>query len=403
MRVAMLVNILSPYRIPLFRDLQDTNGWNFKVFTCAETEKGRDWTIEADGLQVKRSWSLSWVRTIKRKGAVDFTQRLTYHFPFGVLWDLMRFRPDVVVSAELGVRTFLAVLYSMLFRSQLIIWWYSTKVSAQGSSWRQWLRRQMLNRADAVIGMGTDARRMLKSLDVPEEKIFDTMNASPVAPRQTPEGVGKLTVEETHYLREKMSARQIAALDGRRIVCCPGRLIPVKGTLDVLQAWRSLPQEIRDLWALVIAGNGQYKEDVEAASEQDPSILYVGHLDGEEMADLYHVSDLALFNSYGDVWGLIANEAMSCGVPVLSSVYAGCTVDLIEHATNGWRFRPDSRYEFRTTLEAAMRHPDLAGVGERARETLRAFTIGRMSLGIREAVNRATTGGVDVRAEVDHA
>ena len=65
MRVAMLVNILSPYRIPLFEELQRTAGWEFQVYTCARSEHDRAWNVADDSINHRRTRSWAFQRTVR--------------------------------------------------------------------------------------------------------------------------------------------------------------------------------------------------------------------------------------------------------------------------------------------------------------------------------------------------
>ena len=61
-RVALLTNIVPPYRVPVYRALADTPGWRLRVFTNAETEFDRSWQVDTSGLDVECVPSLSLVR-----------------------------------------------------------------------------------------------------------------------------------------------------------------------------------------------------------------------------------------------------------------------------------------------------------------------------------------------------
>lgn len=60
-----------------------------------------------------------------------------------------------------------------------------------------------------------------------------------------------------------------------------------------------------------------------------PNIMFVGPQDPEALARWYSVADVFVFPSLVDVWGLVVNEAMACGLPVLASKYAGASQELV--------------------------------------------------------------------------
>ena len=80
MRVALLTNILPPYRVPVFRALAATPGWQLRVLLNARSEFDRSWEVNPDGLDLEIVKSVSLVRGGR-----------TLHIPLGLLGALRRF------------------------------------------------------------------------------------------------------------------------------------------------------------------------------------------------------------------------------------------------------------------------------------------------------------------------
>src|SRR5215211_554937 len=78
---------------------------------------------------------------------------------------------------------------------------------------------------------------------------------------------------------------------------------------------------------------------------------------------------MLVFPTLADEWGLVVNEAMACGLPVLGSTYSQAVEELVEDGTNGWVFRPDSHEATFNALDRALRTPHevLQGMRESAR------------------------------------
>ena len=105
-----------------------------------------------------------------------------------------------------------------------------------------------------------------------------------------------------------------------------------------------------------------------------------------EIADYYGISDLHVFPSLADCWGLVVNEAMLCGVPSLCSIHAGCSDDLIVDGNDGLLFDPTSATTAIAQLSDALTRGDLATLGSAAEATGEKFTIERLARGIQSAV-----------------
>lgn len=381
MRGALLTNILTPYRIPVYRALErDTLHW--RVFTNADTEFDRGWRTDRTGLDVERVCSWAFRRSFAF-GGPGVAQQVTTHVPIGLLGALRRHRPDVVVSAELGPRTLAAWLYCRIASVPLVIWSYHSRASATAGPAQQRLRRLLLARADAVVGMGTQAREVLTSYGVDPKRVFDAPNACDTA------GLAKsLAVADPAALHRDLAA---SARCRERIALVAGRLVAGKGIEPLLDAWSDLPPRLRARWTLLFLGDGPLGPAVERAARagEPGEIARVPAVAPNCMAAYYAASELLVFPSLGDPWGLVVNEAFGCGVPVVCSSRAGCADDLVRPGENGWIADPTHLGEWTAALRAALEHPDLASLGARARAAVRRFSPEAMAAGILAATQYA--------------
>jgi glycosyltransferase involved in cell wall biosynthesis len=70
------------------------------------------------------------------------------------------------------------------------------------------------------------------------------------------------------------------------------------------------------------------------------------------MAAVYRSADCLIFPTLQDVWGLVVNEALLCGLPVISSVYAGCAAEILPAQNTFDPLTPD---DFDRALRTAIR------------------------------------------------
>ena len=71
---------------------------------------------------------------------------------------------------------------------------------------------------------------------------------------------------------------------------------------------------------------------------------FLQHLEPDALAQVYGVSDVFVLPSFEETWGLVVNEAMACGLPVITTDRVGAAVDLVREGENGfvvpgWRCR----------------------------------------------------------------
>ena len=260
----------------------------------------------------------------------------------GQLLILLRERPSVVISLQLGFRTLQAVIYRMLFpESRLIVWTGVSDHTEKGlPKWRVTLRKALLRRADAVSANGAGARRYLAVLGVPPEKIFSL-----------PYGTKVHELLEIQVEREPEAQRRLLFV---------GQLIPRKGLeifLRILSNW--LEEHLGRSCEFWIAGNGPQRELLEKLSLSSRLHLrFVGSVWSDELSQIYRQGGIFAFPTLADEWGVPVNEAMVAGLPVLGSVYAQAVEELVEDGVTGWTFRPDHPGEVYAALSRAMNVSD---------------------------------------------
>ncbi len=387
MRVALLTNIPSPYRVPLFRALAATPGWELRVLLSALGEFDRSWNADLEtggGLDARVVRGFSFRRRQRTRGPGAAVHEVTVHVPWGAPLALERFRPDVVVSAELGARTLLALLWCRLRGVPLVVWSYHSAVSATAAGpARRALWRALLARADAVVGMGAQARAVLRSLGVEGARIFDAPNAHDAG--GLARALAGLSAGDAAGLRRAHRLRE-------RVALVPGRLVPSKGVEPLLAAWRELPAALRRDWTLLFVGDGPLAPAVERAAlaGEAGEIARVPAVQPAELAAFYAACRLVLFPSLGDPWGLVVNEAFAAARPVLCSRLAGCADDLVRPGKNGWLVDPTDPAELAKTLADALSSPRHAEMGAAAAATIAGYTPDSMAAGLRRAIQSAS-------------
>jgi len=393
MRIALHTNVLTPYRLPVYRDLAATPGWSLRILVSAERDA--TWPREFTGAHEagSRELDVEVVRSLalRRRYAVHpgsgARQTVTTHIPIGAPTALRRFAPDVIVSAELGPRTLLAAAYATLARTPLVVWSYQSRAAAAASgSIRRAVARALLARADAVVGMGVQAREVLTGLGADPRRLFDAPNAHDA---QTLDAA----LSQVDPIAARISLR--AGLRTREnVALVVGRLVAAKGVRPLLAGWEAVPAELRRSWTLLFVGDGPLAVEVAAAAERNApgEILRIGSAPSAQLAPLYAGADLLVFPSLGDPWGLVVNEALACGLPVLCSSLAGCADDLIRDDENGWTCDPTDASSLVRALTRALTSGDREAFGDRGRDLAKRLSPEVMAAGLRRAICHAASG-----------
>ncbi len=88
------------------------------------------------------------------------------------------------------------------------------------------------------------------------------------------------------------------------------------------------------------------------------------------------MADIFVLPSSEEVWGLVINEAMVCGLPVVVSDRVGSNADLIKPGENGFIFRSGDINALVDSLEKIIKDPELAkSMGRKSKKIIKSFTI----------------------------
>jgi glycosyltransferase involved in cell wall biosynthesis len=125
-------------------------------------------------------------------------------------------------------------------------------------------------------------------------------------------------------------------LTPEKIVLFVGKFIERKRPLDFLKL-ANYYKNNKDI-KFVMIGDGELmkdcKEFIKMKSLSNVSIL--GFCNQKVTRDIYNITDVLILPSEYDTWGLVINEAMSCGVSVVSSSQCGASYDLIKNKSTGF-------------------------------------------------------------------
>ncbi len=121
-----------------------------------------------------------------------------------------------------------------------------------------------------------------------------------------------------------------------------GRLSQEKNLIRLLDAYRHYRTKRPEGWGLVLVGDGSQRVELEdfATANGIRNVLWCGFRQIDELPAYYALSDCFILPSTSEPWGLVVNEAMACGLPVLVSSRCGCVPELVYEEENGFSFDP---------------------------------------------------------------
>jgi glycosyltransferase involved in cell wall biosynthesis len=385
-RVALCVNAMTPYRLPLYRLLAKTPSWDFRVFYDQKAEKTRQWSLSGLDFNHKKIPGLSFVRKYIQQGNPGFVEKRVIHFPFALPVALAGFRPDIVIGYEMGFRTFMASMHKRLAGIPLVIWSGVTPYSERNIPlFKKLFRKGMAGHADSWLAYSTEAKEYIVSLGGPGENVFICYNS----------------VDNDFFAARSMKAKENITefrkklnLNGL-VFLYVGSLVKRKGIDRLLDAWEKIPQEDRKKATLLLVGSGEEKDILvkTCADRNFSEVAFLPHVQQSDLPAVYAAADILVFPTVEDIWGLVVNEAMACGLPVLVSRFAGCARDLVVNEKTGVFFDPDDIADLSEKMRAVLNGKySLEDMGKAAKERASRFTIEAMAWQFRLAVDAALGG-----------
>jgi len=253
---------------------------------------------------------------------------------------LSEFGPDVIaVPGWSGEQAISAVTWALRCKVPVIVMSESQEIDFPRTRIREWIKRRYLDCCDgALVGgrphsyylvkLGMDATRIRVGYDVVDNEYFDT-------------GAGRVranaaTLRQQHGFPE-------------RYFLTSARFIERKNLPRLIQAFAEFLSAMDEqapassLWHLVVLGDGALRGELEqrvSALELGTRVLMPGFKQYSELPLYYGLAQAFILASTTEQWGLVVNEAMASGLPVLVSERCGCARDLVQPGVNGYCFDP---------------------------------------------------------------
>ncbi len=139
------------------------------------------------------------------------------------------------------------------------------------------------------------------------------------------------------------SAKKKYAPNGEKLILYVGRLVHEKGVHVLIGAMPNVLSKMPNV-KLIIVGEGGMKESLQREAYElgvSDKVLFAGFVDDETLRLLYKISDVAVFPSLYEPFGIVALEAMAARLPVVVSDVGGLA-EIVKHDETGVTVYPDN-------------------------------------------------------------
>jgi len=372
------------YHAPVYRALQQHHGVPVTVVygTDVSLQPYRDREFGAEvswDVDLLGGYSSHFLSTVDDGGTVDPWR--TSARGFGQTLDIVCPRAVLIVGYSPPYHRFAwgaawRRRLPVLFRGETSDLGQTTRRSVAMA--RDMMLRVAYRSCQRVLYIGERSRRHYRDHGVEDARLV----SSPYCVDTTP-----FTCGEPDRARLRHEARaEVDAGDDQIVLLFCGKLSARKGVDLIVPAVRHLPATVQSRVVVVCAGDGELRTHLHAeASASGVPLRVLGVLAQRRLSRWYHAADLLVLPSRrAETWGLVVNEALHHGVPVVASDRVGCAPDLIDSRT-GAVFDAESPEALAAAIVGTLPLAGRADVREWCRAKVAPYSVDRAAEGIAQA------------------
>ncbi|MFH1457314.1 MAG: glycosyltransferase [Patescibacteria group bacterium] len=327
MKVIIIINFISPIRVFLFNKLNtyfSNKNQELKVLFLSETDKNRNWEREKN-IEFQYEILDNFAIRSKRK---DLN---TFFINPKINKLLNKENPDKIIC--FGWDHFVAYAANRWARKnqkEFVLWSGST---INEKSWRRTvfnpLVKYLVKRTNHFIAYGTRAKEYLIILGAAEQNIEIFYNTIDIDYFQ--KEIKNFSETKKQDLKNKLG------ITSSKVILFNGQLIERKGIFELLEGYNQYKQKDSDI-SLLMIGGGQEKTRINRTINEGDikDVILVDFIQYRNVYKYYAISDMLILPSREEVWGLVINEALACGLPVITTNKVGASADLVENGKNGY-------------------------------------------------------------------
>ena len=238
-----------------------------------------------------------------------------------------------------------------------------------------WLKRMLVGQASWWISSGNFTTEYLVHYGAKRDKVYHYPFTS-LWQREIPEAVP--SGEEKQALRRKLGMAE------EKIALYVGRFDPKKGMDDLLSVCPTLDKAA----GIYFVGGEPTEEHLAFRRDHNlENVHFLGFKKKDVLADYYRAADLLVLPTWSDVWGLVINEAMAQGLPIVTTDWCVAGVELVENGVNGYIVPARNRDALAAAVNRILQE-DYRAMGKASLEKIRPYSIENMAKAHMEIFNQ---------------
>ncbi len=368
MKILVIFENYGPYhvaRVRAFAQLARTTAWEVQGLEFARRSEDYDWVtnIENEPFKVTHLMKNPSDRGSMMAGAIRVVFR-----------QLKRIDPDCV--AICGYRhpiMVAALIWAVAHKRRRVLMSASKYDDDRRRSWSEFVKSLIVKRYGSALVGGKPQSDYLVRLGMKPEKIFYGYNV----------------VEIDAFAPDRI--RNYPDPVGKPFFLAVNRFIPKKNLMTLIASYEIYRRRTgRSAWKLVLCGDGPLREEITAIVESKgltDDVFLPGFLQQGQLLPYFAHAKYFVHTSTTEQWGLVINEAMAAGLPIVMSRSCGCFGDLIREGMNGYGFDPmDTKHLADLMIKMAADGTDLERMGAGSLEISQKYSPEYFAQGLKNAI-----------------
>lgn len=321
MKIAFITNLRAPYRTLQLNEFNTIKDVQLTAFYTDRPNENRTWEIEQNNF---KEIDLKGIKLSKQYGYINEK-----------LIDIVR-NYDLIILGCYEQPTYIILsILCKIFRKKYILSFdgiCTDRINLKEKFFKKFLKNLVINNAYFILGNGEVSKIYFsQKFNYPAHKIYNQfLTVDSVKINE----LYKSRLEFRREYREKLNI----SLD-EKVLLFSGRLIEIKNIKKVIEALKKINQV--NITFVLLGGGELEAELIELAKLYQVKLVITGFINQQdELFKHYFIGDALILPSIYDVWGLVVNEAMFSGLPVIVSNICGCSLDLVKESENGYTVNP---------------------------------------------------------------
>lgn len=309
LQILFLTNIPNPYRNAFFNELGKYVDLTVIYERTSADNREKTWTtIDADKYKcvylcgIKTGHDTAWCPTV--------IKYINYNYDY------------IIIGGYSTPTGMFAIEYCLLHKIPFILNTDGGFIK-DDSKLKYWLKKHFMSSSYAYLCAGTGAIQMLIHYGVKKNKIYSYPFTS--VPN-------KDVLTSTLSTTEKIKIRDGLGLHRKHMILTVGQFVPRKGIDTLIKASRNLHDT-----DVVVVGGKVTDEFLELVNVLHIDYIHFpGFFSKSILLQYYRAADIFVFPTRYDIWGLVINEAIAAGLPVITTDKCAAAIDLVKNDQNGY-------------------------------------------------------------------